>query len=131
MLITGPNTGGKTVTLKVAGLLTIMALSGIPIPAGEKTEIGFFEDVLSDIGDEQSIEQNLSSFSGHVSKIKEIMENVNHRSLVLMDELGSGTDPMEGSAFAMSIIDYLNKKNIKSIITTHYSEVKAHAFNTT
>lgn len=131
MLITGPNTGGKTVTLKVAGLLTIMALSGIPIPAGEKTEIGFFEDVLSDIGDEQSIEQNLSSFSGHVSKIKEIMESVNHRTLVLMDELGSGTDPMEGSAFAMSIIDYLNKKNIKSIITTHYSEVKAHAFNTT
>ena len=131
MLITGPNTGGKTVTLKVAGLLTIMALSGIPIPAGEKTEIGFFEDVLSDIGDEQSIEQNLSSFSGHVSKIKGIMESINHRSLVLMDELGSGTDPMEGSAFAMSIIDYLNKKNIKSIITTHYSEVKAHAFNTT
>lgn len=131
ILITGPNTGGKTVTLKVAGLLTIMALSGIPIPAGEKTEIGFFEDVLSDIGDEQSIEQNLSSFSGHVSKIKEIMESVNHRTLVLMDELGSGTDPMEGSAFAMSIIDYLNKKNIKSIITTHYSEVKAHAFNTT
>lgn len=131
MLITGPNTGGKTVTLKVAGLLTIMALSGIPIPAGEKTEIGFFEDVLSDIGDEQSIEQNLSSFSGHVSKIKEIMESVNYRTLVLMDELGSGTDPMEGSAFAMSIIDYLNKKNIKSIITTHYSEVKAHAFNTT
>lgn len=131
MLITGPNTGGKTVTLKVAGLLTIMALSGIPIPASEKTEIGYFLNVLSDIGDEQSIEQNLSSFSGHVSKIKEIMEEANSKSLVLMDELGSGTDPMEGSAFAMSIIDYLNKKNIKSIITTHYSEVKAHAFNTT
>ncbi len=131
MLITGPNTGGKTVTLKVAGLLTVMALSGIPVSAGEKTEIGFFSNVLSDIGDEQSIEQNLSSFSGHVSKIKDIIEEADHKSLVLMDELGSGTDPMEGSAFAMSVIDYLNRKNIKSIITTHYSEVKAHAFNST
>ena len=129
MLITGPNTGGKTVTLKVAGLLTLMALSGIPISAGEKTEIGYFHNVLADIGDEQSLEQNLSSFSGHVSKIKEIIENSSSKSLVLIDELGSGTDPMEGAAFAMSIIDYLNKKNITSIITTHYSEVKAHAFN--
>lgn len=131
MLITGPNTGGKTVTLKVAGLLTIMALSGIPIPAGEKTEIGHFQNVLADIGDEQSLEQNLSSFSGHVSKIKDIMEHASSKSLVLMDELGSGTDPMEGAAFAMSIIDYLNKKHVTSIITTHYSEVKAHAFNST
>ena len=131
MLITGPNTGGKTVTLKVAGLLTIMALSGIPIPANEKTEIGYFHNVLADIGDEQSLEQNLSSFSGHVSKIKDIIESANSKSLVLMDELGSGTDPMEGAAFAMAIIDYLNKKHITSIITTHYSEVKAYAFNTT
>lgn len=130
MLITGPNTGGKTVTLKVAGLLTIMTLSGIPIPASEKTEIGHFSNVLSDIGDEQSIEQNLSSFSGHVSKIKEIIELATSKSLVLMDELGSGTDPMEGAAFAMSIIDYLKSKNILSIITTHYSEVKAYAYNT-
>ncbi|WP_314294387.1 endonuclease MutS2 [Leptotrichia massiliensis] len=131
MLITGPNTGGKTVTLKVAGLLTIMALSGIPIPANEKTEIGYFHNVLADIGDEQSLEQNLSSFSGHVSKIKDIIEHANSKSLVLMDELGSGTDPMEGAAFAMAIIDYLNKKRVTSIITTHYSEVKAYAFNTT
>ena len=131
MLITGPNTGGKTVTLKVAGLLTIMALSGIPIPANEKTEIGYFHNVLADIGDEQSLEQNLSSFSGHVSKIKDIIEHANSKSLVLMDELGSGTDPMEGAAFAMAIIDYLNKKHVTSIITTHYSEVKAYAFNTT
>ena len=131
MLITGPNTGGKTVTLKVAGLLTIMALSGIPIPANEKTEVGYFHNVLADIGDEQSLEQNLSSFSGHVSKIKDIIENANSKSLVLMDELGSGTDPMEGAAFAMAIIDYLNKKHVTSIITTHYSEVKAYAFNTT
>ena len=131
MLITGPNTGGKTVTLKVAGLLAVMALSGIPIPANEKTEIGYFHNVLADIGDEQSLEQNLSSFSGHVSKIKDIIENANSKSLVLMDELGSGTDPMEGAAFAMAIIDYLNKKHVTSIITTHYSEVKAYAFNTT
>ena len=131
MLITGPNTGGKTVTLKVAGLLTIMALSGIPIPANEKTEIGYFHNVLADIGDEQSLEQSLSSFSGHVSKIKDIIEHANSKSLVLMDELGSGTDPMEGAAFAMAIIDYLNKKHVTSIITTHYSEVKAYAFNTT
>lgn len=131
MLITGPNTGGKTVTLKVAGLFTIMALSGIPIPANDKTEIGYFHNVLADIGDEQSLEQNLSSFSGHVSKIKDIIENANSKSLVLMDELGSGTDPMEGAAFAMAIIDYLNKKHVTSIITTHYSEVKAYAFNAT
>ena len=131
MLITGPNTGGKTVTLKVAGLLTIMALSGIPIPANEKTEVGYFHNVLADIGDEQSLEQNLSSFSGHVSKIKDIIEHASIKSLVLMDELGSGTDPMEGAAFAMAIIDYLNKKHVTSIITTHYSEVKAYAFNTT
>ena len=131
MLITGPNTGGKTVTLKVAGLLTIMALSGIPIPANEKTEVGYFHNVLADIGDEQSLEQNLSSFSGHVNKIKDIIEHASSKSLVLMDELGSGTDPMEGAAFAMAIIDYLNKKHVTSIITTHYSEVKAYAFNTT
>ena len=131
MLITGPNTGGKTVTLKVAGLLTIMALSGIPIPANEKTEVGYFHNVLADIGDEQSLEQNLSSFSGHVSKRKDIIEHASSKSLVLMDELGSGTDPMEGAAFAMAIIDYLNKKHVTSIITTHYSEVKAYAFNTT
>ncbi len=131
MLITGPNTGGKTVTLKVTGLLTLMALSGIPIPADENTEIGFFNQILADIGDEQSIEQNLSSFSGHVKSIKEIIETANSRSLVLMDELGSGTDPMEGSAFAMSIIDYIKDHQITSIITTHYSEVKAYAFNTT
>lgn len=110
MLITGPNTGGKTVTLKVAGLLSIMALSAIPIPASEKSQIAMFSNVLADIGDEQSIEQNLSSFSSHVSSIADIINHASNKSLILLDELGSGTDPKEGSAFAMAIIDYLKEK---------------------
>ena len=129
MLITGPNTGGKTVALKVAGLLTIMALSGMLIPASEKTEIGMFSGVFADIGDEQSIEQNLSSFSGHLKNVQEILESVNRGSLVLLDELGSGTDPMEGSAFAMAVIDYLKEKKSKTIVSTHFSEVKAYGYN--
>ena len=130
ILITGPNTGGKTVTLKVAGLLSIMALSGLAIPASEKSVVGMFDNVLSDIGDEQSIEQNLSSFSSHVKSISEILNNATSKSLILLDELGSGTDPSEGSAFAMAIIDYILEKRIKAIITTHYSQVKAHAYST-
>lgn len=129
MLITGPNTGGKTVALKTAGLLSLMALSGMLIPADEKTEIGMFSGIYADIGDEQSIEQNLSSFSAHLKNVQVILENVNRGSLVLFDELGSGTDPMEGSAFAMAVIDYLKEKKVKSIISTHYSEVKAYGYN--
>ena len=129
MLITGPNTGGKTVALKTAGLLSLMALSGMLIPADEKTEIGMFTGIYADIGDEQSIEQNLSSFSAHLKNVQVILENVNRGSLVLLDELGSGTDPMEGSAFAMAVIDYLKEKKVKSIISTHYSEVKAYGYN--
>ena len=128
LLITGPNTGGKTVTLKVAGLLTLMALSGLAIPASEKSIVGMFDNVLSDIGDEQSIEQNLSSFSSHVKSIASILKDATSKSLILLDELGSGTDPSEGSAFAMAIIDEIIQRKIKSIITTHYSQVKIHAY---
>ncbi|NYV27424.1 endonuclease MutS2 [Streptobacillus felis] len=128
MLITGPNTGGKTVSLKVAGLFTLMALSGLAIPASEKSIIGMFDNVLSDIGDEQSIEQSLSSFSSHVRSISEILNQATSKSLILLDELGSGTDPSEGSAFAMAIIDHILERKIKSLITTHYSQVKAHAY---
>lgn len=129
LLVTGSNTGGKTVTLKVIGLLTLMTLSGLAIPADENSIIGNFDDVYSDIGDEQSLEQNLSSFSGHVNSISNILKNATSKSLVLLDELGSGTDPSEGAAFAMAIMDYLIENKIKAVITTHYSQVKAYAFN--
>ena len=129
LLITGPNTGGKTVALKTAGLLTVMTLSGIPITASDKTDIGYFNGVYADIGDEQSIEQNLSSFSAHLKNIQAILVGATKASLVLLDELGSGTDPIEGSAFAMAVIDYLKDKKCKSMISTHYSEVKAHGYN--